>query len=191
MIVQRLFAALLFLVTLTNFSFGQTKSFSDNAKFYRTYQDYLLNKSLNITDTQIKIQKDSTFHLDNFIWGIIDSNLLFRVYKNNIYRVEDTSGLAIYSIDTYKTEMNFYSWIIPEMPFIENKVKSNDYFFSKKLNTEIFDLTINSLEKEVNEPLFIKKAKRKFRWYNYDIFERYKSGQFMVNRLYNKYYKSD
>lgn len=171
-----------------SFSFGQTKKFSSSAKFFPILKDFQNNNPLSSIDTAlITSKKDTALYLDNFLWGIVDSNNLFRVYKNTIYKVEDTSGLVIYSIDSYKSDFNFYSFVFPEIPFVEYQVKSKEYFVSKNLSSNVLSLTINNLQTIVSNPTFIKKAKRKFRWYNYDIYERYKSGQFMVNSLYNKY----
>ena len=133
------------------------------------------------------IKNDTSLSLDNFFSVIADSNKLFRVFGNSIYLVEDPSGLIIYSIDSYKSDFNFFSFVFPEIPFVDYKVRAKEYYFSNSLTSDIAELNLSNIEKVVHKPQFLKRAKRKFRWYNYDIHERYKSGQFMVNRLYQKY----
>jgi len=169
--------------------FGQitTRQLSNNARFYSSYEDYLSGKALGVRDTTLKIYKDSSFQLDKYLWGIIDRNVLYRVQANNIYKVEDTSGLIVYSVDTIKSDWDFYAWVIPGYPYVENKSKSYNYYFSQSFTDEIRELNLDNLNLVTQNPLFLKKAKKKFRCYNYDIHERYKSGEFMVNRLYKKY----
>ncbi len=122
--------------------------------------------------------------IDTTIWGIGDSLNIYRIHKKCMYKIEDTSGIIIYSIPELKEERSLYSLIFPEMFFLNDIVKSKAFYFSNNFTSDILELNISNIQKAFTNKPFLKKVKTKFAWYNYDFGDKNKSGQFLINKLY-------
>lgn len=168
--------------------FAQNDSLVGKTRIFSTYKDFILKKPLILGDTLFLNNEDRSLLNHRNIWGFENNSGLYRVFNNKIFLIEDTSGLVVYSVDTLKNELNLFYFLTTGFP-LDDKVKRKNFFFSTSLNNDILELSVKNIELKVDNPSFIKNAKRRFRWYNYDIHERYKSGQFMVNSLYNRYTK--
>lgn len=186
-----IFSALILIVQL---SFGQINilQLSENAVFYTSYDNYLESKSVRLDSIPSSQLMDVIVRPGKIFWGASDRGQLYRIAGNKFYRVEDTSGLVIYGIDTFKTRTNLFPWYLFACPWYwyassGQTVKSANYFFSINLDSEIKELNLDNLDQVTKNQAFMMKARKKFRSFNYGIDERYNSGQFMVNTLYNKY----
>jgi len=185
-VINKIILVFLFISLGNSNTVAQIEGEIGKTRIFPTYKDFVLKKPIIVGDTLFLNKGDSSLFKQRGIWGFENNTGLYRVFENKIFLIEDTSGLIVYSVDTLKNELNLFYFLTTGFP-LDDRVERKNYFFSTFLNDKILELSLKNLELKIDNSLFIKKAKKRFRWYNYDFHERYKSGQFMLNRLYNKY----
>jgi len=175
------------------FIFGLSKTNAQNIVIQPDYclfiscQDSVFKHYIKYYDSCTNEFETNNLGNNKYFWGVQDSNVVYRLFNDIYYKIEDTSGLIIYSRNSIKNEISFYFWVISDYPFIEESYISKEYYFSLNYCDSICNLTIKNLELRVQCVDFIEKANRKFKWYKYDLNERFKSGQFIVNKLFNEF----
>lgn len=198
---------ILCLLACSYFGYGQDNE-KNEFKIYNTYQDYT-NKEYNVKEYIIR--NDSVFSLDtnevdfNYknIWGIVYENSLYRIFDDEVLKVEDTSGLIVYTLTFLKDHLQAKpTWIplniegsgwpgwFPVSIYESETSTRKDYYFSLSLESEIFELSKKEVLKQVNNKAFEKALKKKFGWltsiYKYDD----KNNIFLINQVYKSVFEN-
>lgn len=131
-------------------------------------------------------------------WGITVDGVLFRIKDNQLFKVEDTSGLVVYSFSKNKKHLNVSSMYIPVdigygsgfvMPFFyDDATDSKDYFFSTSFTSDLKYLSKQNLASSIKCDSFQRKLTKFLRWYKLNGVERRddKTGQFYINKIFTE-----
>jgi hypothetical protein len=185
-------------LTLLFFCLYSSANAQSLIQFFRSYGDYAIGKSfyayngpdafrVKTTENQ-KISGqigDSavTIPTPQGLWGIQSGKELFRVEAGKLYKVEDGSGLVVYSKIENDYTFDWVSFASLHVQQYKDEEKTT-YFFSRDLEAAILPLSTESLSKEVNNARFTQKIKA-IKWYK-DLTDRDQDNTMLVNRLYRE-----
>ena len=194
----------LFLLACSYFGYGQandTKEF----RVYNTFQDYTNNNYTVINDSLSSVSDNKSI-LDSTlkkVWGISYEESLYRIFNDRILKIEDSSGLIIYTITFMKDHLQAYPIWVPlniegsgfpgwfPINFYESQnSKRKDYYFSITLESEILELSKKEVRKQINNKDFDKALKKEFNWLTPISEFDDKDNIFLINKVYNTVFKN-
>jgi|GEM_PF-5380608 len=195
---------IIFILTACSyFGYGQA---IDNKEFkiYNSFQDYTNNNYTVINDSLSSVNNNKLIDttLKN-AWGISYENSLYRIFNDKILKVEDTSGLIIYTITFQKdhsqanttwaplnVEGSGFSGWFPLTSYKSQNSERIDYYFSKTLESEILELSKKEVKKQVNNKDFEKALKKEIGWLTPASEFDDKNNVFLINKVYNAVFKN-
>jgi|SRR5690625_2068403 len=180
---------------------AQSETKTEIIKIFKSYDSYKGNDYFMCQDFTNLNSEDSLILTKESIWGMEIGGNLYRIFDNSIYLVEDTSGLIIYSLLKVESSVNYNTTWIPislgadfpyGFPFGKYDVfdeAKKYYYFSLGFEGRLYELDKDILINIISNELFVEEVKKTFKAIKWDISDYDDiTGQFRVNKIYNKYF---